>query len=69
MCKIAGGLLHEWRFFIMEQNKEKKKIEVVSGNVDDLNISEVYSHIPLSKPKTNKKIDKKIIIPKESKQK
>lgn len=51
----------------MDSNKEKKDIEVVSGNGEDLEISPVYNHIPISKPKTNRNTDKKIVIPKENK--
>ena len=46
-------------------NKDKKNIEVVTGNGDELSISPVYSHLPISKPKIEKKSDKKIVIPKE----
>ena len=42
--------------------EKKKNIEVVSGNVNDLNISPVYDHINIEKPKEDKK-KKKIIIP------
>ena len=41
--------------------KNNKNIEIVSGNADDLNISPVYSHIDIEKPKDKKKT--KIIIP------
>ena len=51
----------------MGSNNEKKDIKVVSGNGEDLNISPVYSHIPISKPKINKNNDKKIVIPTEKK--
>lgn len=47
----------------------KKNIEIVSGNGDNLDISPVSNHIPISKPKTNTKSDKKIIIPNEKKKK
>ncbi len=42
--------------------KESKKIEIVSGNGKDLNISPVYDHIDIEKPKEDKE-KKKIIIP------
>ncbi len=42
--------------------KESKKIEIVSGNGKDLNISPVYDHIDIEKPK-EKNEKKKIIIP------
>ena len=52
----------------MSSKKETKRdIEVVSGNVEELDISPVSSHIPISKPKTSKKSNKKIIIPNEKK--
>ena len=41
--------------------KESKKIEIVSGNGKDLNISPVYDHIDIEKPKEEKE-KKKIII-------
>lgn len=46
-------------------SEEKKEIEVVTGN-GDLDISPVYDHIDIQKPKedTNKK---DIVIPKEKK--
>lgn len=49
--------------------KGKKDIEVISGNAEDLDISPVYSHISISKPKTDKKTNKKIVIPNEKKRK
>lgn len=42
--------------------KDNKKIEIVSGNGKDLNISPVYDHIDIEKPKVEKE-KKKIIIP------
>lgn len=42
--------------------ENKKKIEIVSGDGKDLNISPVYDHIDIEKPK-EKKEKKKIIIP------
>lgn len=47
------------------EEKKHKKIEVVSGG-NDLNISPVYDHIDIEKPKENKK-KKNVIIPKEKK--
>lgn len=44
---------------------EDKKIEVVNGNGDDLEISPVYDHLDIEKPNTEKK--KEIVIPKEKK--
>ena len=51
--------------FLME--KDSKKIEIVSGNGKDLNISPVYDHIDIQKPKEKEK--KKIIIPEDKKKK
>ena len=45
-------------------DKKNKKIEVVSGNGDSLNISPVYDHIDIERPKDDKE-KKKIVIPKE----
>lgn len=44
---------------------EKKKIEVVTGDGKDLDISPVYQHLEVEKPKEEKK--ENIIIPKEKK--
>ena len=49
------------------KNQEKKDIEVISGTGQNLEISPVQSYVPISKPKTNKKSNKKIIIPGEKK--
>ena len=46
--------------------KDNKKIEIVSGNGKDLNISPVYDHIDIEKPKEEKE-KKKIIIPEDKK--
>lgn len=48
----------------MDQNQ--KKIEIVSGNGKDLNISDVSTHISSLKPKTKSKSEKKqkIVVPK-----
>ncbi len=45
---------------------EEKEIEIVSGNGKDLNISPVYDHIDIEKPK-EKKDNKKVIIPEGNK--
>ena len=45
---------------------KNKKIKVVSGNGEDLNISPVYDHIDIERPKEQKE-KKKIVIPKEKK--
>ena len=46
--------------------KDNKKIEIVTGNGKDLNISPVYDHIDIQKPKEEKE-KKKIIIPNDKK--
>jgi len=46
--------------------KDNKKIEIVSGDGKDLNISPVYNHIDIEKPKEEKE-KKKIIIPESKK--
>ncbi len=46
-------------------DEDNKKIEVVKGNVEDLDISPVYEHLDIGKPNTEKK--KEIVIPKEKK--
>ena len=46
-------------------DEDNKKIEVVEGNVEDLDISPVYEHLDIGKPNTEKK--KEIVIPKEKK--
>ncbi len=47
--------------------KNDKKLEIVSGKNLDLNISPVYNHISATKPKTQNKKPKDIVIPKETK--
>lgn len=46
--------------------EEKKNLEVVSGNGKDLNISPVYDHLNVAKPKSTKEKPTSIIIPKET---
>ncbi len=49
---------------------EDKKIEIVSGNENDLDISPVHEHISPIKPQnTDDKKPKNIVIPKEKKDK
>ena len=50
-------------------NEEPKKIEVVSGDGKNLNISEVSTHLSIAKPKIKDDNDKKkeIVIPKVKK--
>ena len=44
---------------------KKKKIEVITGNGKDLDISPVYEHLEVEKPKKEKKGT--IVIPEEKK--
>ena len=53
----------------MDENEEKKDIEVIQGDGKDLDISPVYNHIILDEPKKNKGQDKKIVIPEKKKNK
>ena len=49
---------------------EDKKIEIISGDDSDLNISPVHDHISPIKPQnTDEKKPKNIVIPKEKKRK
>ena len=50
-----------------EEKKKNKDIEIVTGDVSDLNISHVYDHITLEKQE--KKNNEEIVIPKEKKNK
>lgn len=53
--------------FMSSEKKEKKDIEVVTGNGDEISISQVKTHLPITKPKIEKIPDKKIVIPKGKK--
>lgn len=44
---------------------EKKNLEIVSGNGSNLDISPVYEHLNITKPKVAKKKPTNIVIPKE----
>jgi len=46
---------------------EPKKIEIVTGDGSDLEISEVKKHLHIEKPKSNNNNKKEIIIPTEKK--
>lgn len=46
--------------------EDKKDIKIISGDGKDLDISPVYDHIDIEKPKEDKE-KKKIIIPDEKK--
>ena len=48
-------------------DNNSKKIEVVDGDGTELDISPVYKHLNIAKPKTKDEKDKKIIIPEEKK--
>ncbi len=48
--------------------EKKKNLEVVSGDGSDLNISPVYEHLNITKPKPAKDKPKNIVVPKEKKQ-
>lgn len=47
--------------------EEKKNLEVVSGDGSDLDISPVYDHLNVAKPKSTKEKPTNIVIPKETK--
>lgn len=46
--------------------EEKKKIEVVTGDSSNLDISPVYDHIKTAKPKSVDKKPKNVVVPEES---
>lgn len=46
---------------------EKKKIEVITGNGKNLDISPVYQHIEVEKPKDEDGKKEDIVIPEEKK--
>ena len=48
-------------------SEEPKKIEVVSGNGDNLDISEVSNHLSTLKPKNKDEKKQEIVIPKAKK--
>ncbi len=49
-----------------ESKKQKREIQVVTGDGTDLNISPVYDHIKSSNTPSNDKNKEEIIIPKSS---
>lgn len=51
----------------MDNKNSKKEFEIISGNVEDLDISPACSYVSASKPKININSDRKIIIPNEKK--
>lgn len=48
-------------------NDAPKQIEVVNGDGKDLEISPVYKHLSIQKPKAKEEKKKEIIIPEEKK--
>lgn len=46
-----------------------KKIEIINGNGNELEISPVYEHLSIAKPKTKEEKKKGIVIPEEKKNK
>ena len=46
-----------------EEKENRKKIEIVSGDGSNLDISPVYEHIDAVKPKHREKKPKNIVIP------
>ena len=51
----------------MDENiEERKDLEVVSGDGSNLDISPVYDHLEVGKPKSADKKPTNIIIPKET---
>lgn len=46
--------------------EEKKKIEVITGDNSELDISPVYEHLKDAKPQSSDKKPKNIVIPKEA---
>ena len=49
------------------EKKDKKELEVISGDGSNLDISPVYEHINAAKPKSKDKNPKNIIVPNEKK--
>ena len=49
-----------------ESKKQKREIQVVTGDGTDLNISPVYDHIKSSNTPSNDKNKEEIMIPKSS---
>lgn len=54
---------------MVDNDENKKEIEVISGDGSNLEISPVYEHINAVKPKTKDQNPKNIIIPGEKKEK
>lgn len=45
--------------------EEKKKIEIVTGDSSNLNISSVHKHLNAGKPKSASERPKNVVVPKE----
>ena len=45
--------------------EEKKKIEIVTGDSSNLNISSVHKHLNAGKPKSASEKPKNVVVPKE----
>lgn len=52
-----------------KRDEEKKDLEVVTGNGENLDISPVYENLSSAKPKAIDEKPKNIVIPKEKKKK
>ena len=48
-------------------SKKPKEIKIINGSGENLDISPVYEHLAIEKPKPKNEKEKKIIIPKEKK--
>lgn len=51
-----------------EEKEDKKEIEVVTGDGSNLEISPVYEHINIAKPKNRDKKPKNIVVPEVKKE-
>lgn len=52
-----------------KEDKKQKDLEVVTGSVDDLDISPVFQNSTIAKPRATKQKPKNIVIPKVKKDK
>lgn len=51
------------------EKEEKKEIEIIQGNVNELDLSPVYKHLNVAKPTPKDEKKKNIIIPEIKKNK
>lgn len=51
----------------MSESEAPKQIEIVNGDGKELDISPVYEHLSIGKPKRKDEKKKEIVIPKEKK--